>query len=82
MSVRRWIEADGMGIAVHFDEEPTPETIAVFEDLCRWLAAHPESLRARFGGPVAKLTEAEAAEDGAHQLVRIEQLRRQAGLEP
>jgi hypothetical protein len=77
--VRRWIEAAGIGIAVHFEEEPSPETIAAFEDLARWIAAHPESLRASFGEPV-QLTEAEAAEAGDRQL-RIERLRRRAGLE-
>lgn len=80
MAIRRWIEADGIGIAVHFEEEPTPEAIAVFEALCRHLAAHPEALRAQFGKPVAKLTDVEAAEPGDRQLERIEDLRRRAGL--
>lgn len=81
MTVHRWIEADGIGIMVAFDdEEPGPEAVAVFEDLCRYFAAHPEALKERFGPPVAKLTEEEAAEPGDRQMARIEDLRRRAGL--
>ncbi|MCI0583395.1 MAG: hypothetical protein L0227_11020 [Chloroflexi bacterium] len=79
MTRRVWVEADGIGIAVHFDDDPDPEAIAVFEELCRWIAAHPETLRATFGP--AKITPEEAAESGERQLERIESLRRRAGLE-
>jgi hypothetical protein len=80
--VRRWIEADGIGLAVHFDAERTEEEVAVFEDLARWIAANPERIRAVIHDPhPTKLTEAEAAESGDRQLKRIESLRRRAGMD-
>lgn len=80
--VRRWIEADGIGLAVHFDQDPTAEEVAVFEDLARWIAANPERMSAIIRDPVThQLTEAEAAESGDRQLKRIESLRRRAGLD-
>lgn len=80
--VRRWIEADGIGLAVHFDAEPTDEEVAVFEDLARWIAANPERIRAVIRNPdTHRLTAEEAAESGDRQLKRIETLRRRAGLD-
>lgn len=78
-AVRRFIEADGVGIAVHFDAEPSAEAVGAFEDLCRWLAANPERIRAVIPNAATyKLSEAEAAESGDRQLERIERLRRRA----
>lgn len=82
MSVRRWIEADQVGLAVHFDEEPSPEEIAVFENLCRWLAADPERIRLVLpNADTIKITRAEADDPGDRQLERIESLRRRAGMD-
>lgn len=77
MTVHRWVEADGIGLMVAFDEEPTPEAIAVFEDVARFIAANPHTLR----HPAARLTEEEAAEDGERQMARILELRRRARLD-
>jgi hypothetical protein len=81
MTIHRWVEADGIGLMVAFDEEPTPEAIAVFEDLARHIAAHPETLRRAGLTPVVRLTEDEAAEPGDRQMARIVELRRKAGLD-
>lgn len=74
--MRRLIEADGVGIAVHFDEEPTAEEVAAFEELARWVAANPERIRALIpNARKVQLTEAEASEPADAQLRRISRLR-------
>lgn len=76
---RVWIEADGVGLAVHLDEPATPELVKAFEDLCRWIAAHPVSIREVIpNAETFQLTEAEAREAGDRQLERIERLRTNA----
>lgn len=86
MSPHVWIQDDEddpeIGLMVKFDEEPTPEAIAVFEELARWIRQENRAGRPVFKGWQShQLTEAEAAEPGDRQMARIESLRRRVGLD-